>query len=294
MSQTNNNSAIDPATDPLKPEFWRNYFTDTQGGLTLKDALDGCICEEAALDYDELERCSYFMKQVNTVLHDLNSAHVLSRENRILHVGCGTGTFAIRMAPVCQHIVAVDDSEQMLKRMRAKIQVMGLETNIKIQQIDWTTYKPDDQYEVVFAFNAPILRSIEGIDSLLAATKKYLAIVYWAGVRENPLLVQLFKEIMDFDYTPATPDIVTIFNYLYSLGYAPNIKFFSGCWERTKDVDSQVANLIWRLESRRELTSDEKELVRAKAYSLAENGKLTLKTNVRIGYMLLDVNNVKK
>jgi len=294
LSQIKNIPAIDPSKDPLSPEFWRNYFTDTQGGLSLKDAMETCICEEAALDYDELERCSHFMSEVNAVLDDLNRVGVLSRENTILHIGCGTGTFAIRMAPVCQKVICVDDSERNLKRLKEKIQVMGLETNVEVQKVDWASYKPDKQYDVVFAFNSPILRSIEGIDSLLASTKKYLAVVYWAGIRRNPLLIELFKEIMDFDYKPATPDIVTIFNYLYSLGYAADLKFFRGCWTRTKDVESQIENLIWRLESRRKLTDEEKELVRKKAQSLAENGKLTLLTQVRIGYMLLDVMADKK
>ena len=78
----------------------------------------------------------------------------LSKEDRVLEVGCGTGTTAVLLAPCVAHITASDISERMLAIGRARAREAGAD-NVDFRCLAL----PNSQLEtgafgVVLAFNA--------------------------------------------------------------------------------------------------------------------------------------------
>lgn len=271
---------------PECPEFWKRYV-DNKCECAGKRALKGEVWDRAAQDYDDLESCRDYMHQVETILNTLIKKGALKKKHAVLDIACGTGTYSIRMAPYCREVTALDISEAMLRKLEEKKKSLGL-SNITVTQEDWNKYVPDRAFDLVFVSMTPLLRSMESLDRMLDISSRFLAIVSWAGVKENIMLTSIMKELMGKETHQHRMDIVIPFNYFYAKGYAPDLMFFHGCWERKRSWERQAENLIWQLELRRPLTDGEKSYVRQEVKSLSVDGIVTAKTKVRIGFMLID------
>ncbi len=273
--------------DLKNPEFWEKYSSQLQKGPVNTKCLKPETWDRVAETYDDLDACPDYMEQVDAVV-DMLKSRALTPESTVLDVACGTGTYAVRMAPYCRRVTALDISCGMLNQLKKKAEAAGL-TNIEIVQKDWFHYQPKERFDLVFVSMTPLTRSTDNLKRMLHLSRRFFGLVTWAGIRENLLLKEMYEQIMGRPLKQKGMDIVLPFNYIYSLGYAPEIRFFRGCWERRRGVDQQTDNLIWRLELYRELTRQEKELVRQKVSELAdENGMVTVKTRVRTCFMLID------
>ncbi len=272
--------------DPLSPVFWEQYLNRYSKGCKNDPSYQAKIWDKAATDYDSLETSGSYQTQIETILEYLMDKDVLNPDHNILDVACGTGTYAIRMSPFVKEIDCLDISRNMLKRLKQKAQVLGT-TNINTICMDWHNFHPERKYDLVFASMTPILRSTRSLDRLLSMSTKFLAIVFWAGVRKNLLLAYLYKKILNEPYNKKSMDIISIFNYYCSLGFRPDLMFFHGEWIRKKSLDEAYENLLWRLELRRPLSEKEKELLVSTIRQKADGNTINLETKVRIGFMLL-------
>jgi len=272
---------------PLSPKTWEEYLASFSKRCKSDASHQAKIWDKAAKDYDSLELSGSYNFQVEEILRELQEAGALISEHRVIDVACGTGVYALRMSPFVKEIDCIDVSTMMLKRLKEKAQVLGV-TNINTIKADWFHFNPSKKYELVFASMTPILRGKDSLDKLLNISERFLAVVFWAGVRQNILLSHLYQKILGERYNKKSLDIVPIFNYYCSLGYRPRLRFFRGCWIREKDMDEAFEALRWRLEFRRPLKEDELKILKDEIKRAAKNNKIILKTRVRIGFMLLD------
>ncbi|MCK0150626.1 class I SAM-dependent methyltransferase [Marivita sp. S6314] len=88
----------------------------------------------------------------------------LRPEDRMLEIGCGTGSTALELAPQVAHIVATDISDAMLSKGRTKAAEQGI-GNVEFAQAD-AEHAPSGPFDVVTAFN--LLHLVEDIDATLA------------------------------------------------------------------------------------------------------------------------------
>jgi SAM-dependent methyltransferase len=284
--------SVDPpsmanAPAPTSPEFWREYAKSAAEDPGARRALEAGCWDRAAATYDDLESCRDYTYQVDSVISSLIERGAVRAGGTVLDVASGTGTYAVRMAPHCSEVVCLDISPGMLEKLREKKRVLGIK-NITAVTADWVTYRPEAKFDLVFSSMTPLFRSTENVDRMLEASARFLAIVSWAGVRENEILNAIAQELLGEALHGRGADIVVIFNYLYSRGLGPDLRFFHGCWERTRTVEEQTKSLFWRLGLRRPLTREEKNYVKETVGALAENGLVTLKTRVRTAFMLVD------
>ncbi len=274
--------------NPKDPAFWEEYAKDLQKGPVNKKCMKPDTWDKAAATYDDLDRCADYRNQVNAVIDILQQKGALDKENFIIDIACGTGTYAVKMATKSNKVVCLDISSGMLQKLREKAEKLQL-SNIEILQQDWHEFHANDKYDLVFVSMTPLLRSPENIRRFLDLSRRFLSIVTWAGVRENQLLKELYREIMGKDLKQHGHDMILPFNYIYSLGYAPHLTFFNGCWERLRPARTQAENFIWRLELYRPLAREEKELVINRVESLADSdGMVSVTTRVRTCLMLID------
>jgi ubiquinone/menaquinone biosynthesis C-methylase UbiE len=267
------------------PEFWK--------GLVKKKARHGNVdkgadCwDRAAATYDDLEACSDYLSQLNTIISTLLKAGALHADARVLDVACGTGNYGIRMAPHCLEYTGLDISRSMLDQFEAKIQRYNLR-NIHIIHADWLQQKLQDRFDLVFCSLSPILRYMENIDTLLDASKRFVAIVSWAGVKDNSLSARISQRIFGQPDRRSCMDVLTLFNYLYTLGYAPDLRFFHGNWQRTRKIAEQIESISWQMEMKRPLTPEEKSIISEEVESEGKDGYVSVATRVRLAFLLLD------
>jgi len=66
--------------------------------------------------------------------------HGLTPESVVVELGAGTGQFTVEVAPSCAHVVAVDISPVMLRRLEVKVATLGL-TNVEVVRAGFLTYE---------------------------------------------------------------------------------------------------------------------------------------------------------
>ncbi len=271
--------------DIISPEFWKGLAKKKTRHVTIDKGVD--CWDRAASTYDDLEACSDYLSQLNIIISTLLKTGALHADARVLDVACGTGNYGIRMAPHCLEYTGLDISRAMLDQFEAKIKRYNLH-NIRIIHGDWLQQKLQERFDLVFCSLSPILRYMENIDTLLNTSKRFVAIVSWAGVKDNPLSVRISKRIFGQPDRRSCMDVLTLFNYLYTLGYAPDLHFFHGNWQRTRKITDQIESILWQLEMKRPLTDEEKSIVAQEVESEGKDGYVSVATRIRLAFLLLD------
>lgn len=271
--------------DLTSPAFWKD-LAKKKGKPSNGDKGVDCW-DKAAATYDELEACSDYLSQLKTVIDFLLKAGALHSQARVLDVACGTGNYGVRMSPHCFEYTGIDLSKAMLAQFEDKIRRYNLK-NIKIIHGDWRNYQIPHQFDLVFCSLSPILRYMETVDTLIEASKRFVAIVSWAGLKDNPLSARISQRIFGQPEKRSCMDVLILFNYLYTLGYAPDLHFFHGNWQRTRKIEEQIQSILWQLEMKRPLTKEEIAIVSKEVESEGKDGYVSVTTRVRLAFLLLD------
>ncbi|MBN2233188.1 MAG: class I SAM-dependent methyltransferase [Deltaproteobacteria bacterium] len=279
---------MDATPDPQRPEFWRRYAAERRQRFENRKVASAEKWDGLADHYRKFEHAEDFVADQQQVIDRLAAAGMLGPETSVIDVACGPGTHCTAFCERCRDVVGVDVAPKMIARLEEKKTRLGLE-NLEVVCADFFTYTTDRNFDLVFVSMSPILNDLAAVDRLLALSKRYVALVYWAGVRDNPLYNHCYRMIYGEDFVWDPLDVTVIFNYLYSLGLAPEISYQYAVWHREETLARIIEHVIWHLEFYRPLTADEKE--RVKAYLTpfaAADGQVRYNTRVRKGTLLLD------
>ena len=269
------------------PEFWRNLLSPDGKDRPRRELTAECW-DKMADSYDDLENEPDYTRQVERVVNKMDQKGLLRREHTLVDIACGTGTYDLLFAQHLKEVTGIDISGGMLKKFREKAKARGID-NCMIIQANWLDHDLHQDFDIVFSSMNPLLGYYQNIDRMISLSRRYLVLVGWAGIRKNTFLERMAKKI--FGRPPRTPrsDITVVFGYLYSLGYSPDIEYFQGTWRRTYPLERQMERVVSRLEFERELTEEERSLVRKGLEELAgEDNTVTLETRVRTGMIVLD------
>ena len=276
------------ANDPFKPDFWRTYAKERPKSVANHKITTAKKWDGLAGHYRKYEQDDDFKADQQWIQEQLRSHHILQPEYRVIDIACGPGTHCFDFARQCKQVTALDVSPKMISRLESKKREQQVE-NIEVVCSDFRHYQTVEKFDLVFVSMSPILNELKTVDCLLELSSRYLALVYWAGVRDNPLYNHCYEMIFNEPYIWDPLDIVVIFNYLYTLGFSPEIAFQHALWKRHDTLDNTLQHTLWHLEFYRSLSAEEKELVRAYLFEQAdEQGMVYYETKVRKGFIILD------
>ncbi len=95
----------------------------------------------------------------------------LRAEHRVLEVGCGTGSTALRLAPAVTKITATDFSRAMIDIAERKRAAAGI-ANVRFVRADAEDIQPGAPFDVVMAFS--LLHLVQDVPSVLRSVHDQL------------------------------------------------------------------------------------------------------------------------
>ena len=140
---------------------------------------------------------------------------LLRPTDRILEIGCGTGSTALRLAPACAHVTGTDISRKMLEIARGKLGE-GAPENVSFLQAGADEMMPDRPFDAICAFS--LLHLVEDLPAVLKAVRAQLQpggrfISKTVCLRQGPLPLRIFLR--------------TLIGVLMALRIAPPVKALS-------------------------------------------------------------------
>ena len=103
------------------------------------------------------------------MLHEVRS--ILRPLDRVLELGCGTGSTALVLAPSVSEIVATDSSEKMIEIARNKLDGSA-PSNVQFEQADAAAEREPGSFDAVLAFS--LLHLVDDIPAVLSSVREQL------------------------------------------------------------------------------------------------------------------------
>ena len=101
-----------------------------------------------------------------------NSLKYLNKGSRVLEFACGTGIVTAAVAPHVASIRAIDISDEMVVRAKAKMESLG-HTNVEVTQTDlFDPTLPEGSFDAVMAFN--VLLYVDNFEEVMERIQKLL------------------------------------------------------------------------------------------------------------------------
>lgn len=271
----------------LSPSFWEDLssFRSKEKSVYLKSDFWNLIAE----DYDALEESPFYKTMQEDIILEMERRGALQRNFTFFDVCCGTGSYAIRIAPKVAQVYALDISPSMLEILSKKAREKDIR-NLEIIGADWRNYKPPHLYDTVFVSMSPILRDLKEVRRLIQCARRFFIAVQWAGLRKNPLAEEVEKIFFKRKKTEENLGFFLIFNYLYTLGIPGDAKFYEGYFERKTTLEKFWKRLKFRLVAKGYNIGPKKERDILKFLEeKARDGIIETKTEVRIGALFLRI-----
>ncbi|KAF0127591.1 MAG: hypothetical protein FD189_65 [Elusimicrobia bacterium] len=161
------------------------------------------------------------------------------RGRDVLDIGCGTGLFALAMAPAARRVVGTDLSPRMLARMRAESAAAGLR-NVEALRADWKNFSAaglKGRFGLAVASMTSAVGTPAGIRRMEAWAER-CAYVGWYGVRKNPVMEAVFR-LHDLPYR-SPEGAARVERSLKALGRRFRKRVFSEVWSREEPLEKAL------------------------------------------------------
>jgi len=179
---------------------------------------------------------------VDEVVEHLHRTGVLHGEATVLELGCGPGTYSLRVAPLVRSMACLDTSKSMLDRLLFSAGELGL-TNIRVVMADFAEHVPEERSSVVMASLCPGTASVDGLRRMESCAKDHCAHITWTSNGWDDLHAKVWNEMgKDYSFEARGSDLAA--RNLRSMGREPEITGFSAEMEHVMPLERAVSEFV--------------------------------------------------
>ncbi len=146
------------------------------------------------------------------------------KDKTLVDIGCGPGTYALPLSRRMKSILCVDQSRDMLDRLRDTVKEEGI-VNIECTECDCRAMPPDFRRNVAFTSLCPPMNNPESVLGM----ERYaddLCIYISSANRDSSVETEIWKRLgRDYHYGGYHTEYP--YMYLRSVGRKPTVKYFS-------------------------------------------------------------------
>ena len=160
----------------------------------------------------------------------------------VLDIGCGTGVYALLLAPEAKAVAGVDSSAAMLRIFRAERDRRGIK-NAACLLSAWAKLPVSavkGKFDIALASMTMAIKTKADLLKMEAAAPRCVYIG-WAGVRRNTLLEKVYAA-HGVKYRPPAGAERTL-SLLAGLGRRPAVKYVRDSWEKRASPEATLAEI---------------------------------------------------
>ncbi len=228
--------------------------------------MDAAYAElnRTSADFWERRAAGFHRSTKDTVAQDplfIRLRETVSSRSSVLDVGAGTGRFSLALAPLVDHVIAVEPIASMLNFLRQDAAAKEL-TNISFVQSTWQDVSDDLQADIVICSHVVYpIRDIEPFLLKLQSATLQACYIYARATHLDALTAHLWRHFHHDDRC-LPPAYIHVLDLLYEMGIYANVDVVTVPPSlRYPSLDSAVAEMTEQLI----LLDDEKTRVELRA-----------------------------
>jgi SAM-dependent methyltransferase len=179
---------------------------------------------------------------VAEIVDHLQDIGLLAKDRTLLELGCGPGTYSLRISPHVRSMTCLDTSQGMLDRLASAAKDLGL-GNIRTVRTEFERFRPDTKFSVVLSSLCPGTGSEAGLKWMGRWAERSCAHVMWVRNGWDDLHADIWRR-MGKDYSFEGRSSTMVFDALNSMGLKPQIKEFEAQIEIARPMEEAVAEMI--------------------------------------------------
>ncbi|MFA7063266.1 MAG: class I SAM-dependent methyltransferase [Methanomethylophilus sp.] len=240
---------------------WHCRETDSTASAAKWDALSADFAEHPLPTEDN----DKFM----ALLHDTYRGG----SGTALDIGCGTGQYALAIAPKFQQVTGVDISEGMIRHAQQNAEQSGL-NRVSFQVSDWEHLPATDplltqRYDLVLGHMTSAIDSAAALERMCMVCRG-MCYLSKPSRRHDPISDRV-RELAGLRPRNDPDMIPNIFSMLWYLGYDPKIEYWNTKWNSKRPLGVATAFYLNDLRESAPVTLETEEKIRDYLQSQAKN-----------------------
>lgn len=184
---------------------------------------------------------------ISKMIVDYLESMGLLKDTEILDIGGGSGRYALPFAKRAKRVTMTDISSKMLAHARNNAVEESL-TNLSYEKLDWEqadllSLGWERSFDLVFASMCPALRTEEGLEKMIAASKGHCFINQF--IRDYDSVGAFFEKRLEikreFDPHNDRENAARFFNFLWEKGFDPQIRYAVDEFEKQMSKEEVLA-----------------------------------------------------
>lgn len=213
----------------------------------------------------------------------LEAEKILSPEYTSLDIGCGAGSLSIALAPRIKRAVGIDFAPGMIAVAKELAKEYGAKASFAVA--NWSDPKFDldemgyrKAFDLVFAHMTPAICDLRSLENMIEASRKY-CLISKPTRRRDSVLNQLEELVGIGVHTDNDDSVAYAFNALWTMGYEPKITYKKQLMTSSRPVETAVGYYLGRLSLEKNISAQDKELVKEELCKIAVDGMVSEEMN---------------
>jgi cyclopropane fatty-acyl-phospholipid synthase-like methyltransferase len=208
----------------------------------------------------------------------------LDKDTRVLDIGCGSGAYALAIAPLVGSVSGYDISGAMIEQAERRAAELGAD-NVHFQQADWSSLDIagaglERGFDVVIAKKTPAVADYHSFAKMLLASRGHC--FFENNTRRKDQVMDSIFELLGIRHVSHDQNVLHSFAYLWLQGYQPYLSYSEEIWHKQQSLETAYSWYSSRARLQRDLSAAEQRLIKDYLRSVAVDGQVreTITTTV--------------